>query len=155
MGAWLRMAQVALVRQPATTFSVRGLERLTVATFEREEVAGCSPAKIHVLVTSSWTRWWRDHWALLGQSQKLMCRSGLSVKDCLRAWMTASKWAWPECTAGSTTLLAALREPVMSMMHLMSKEVALVTPSLIANNSVFRESCSSTCRYLGWRHLLS
>jgi len=38
----------------------------------------------------------------------------------------------------STALLAAVRELVMITMHLTSKEVALTTPSRIANNSVSR-----------------
>jgi len=49
-----------------------------------------------------------------------------------------SEWAWPECTDASTALLAALRELVISMICLTSKEVALVTPSLIAKSSASR-----------------
>jgi len=57
------------------------------------------------------------------------------VKNSLRAHTTNSEWAWPEYTDVSTALLAALRESVMSMIRLMSKEVALATPSLIAKSS--------------------
>jgi len=38
----------------------------------------------------------------------------------------------------STALLAAVRESVMMIMRLASKEVALTTPSQIANNSASR-----------------
>jgi len=38
----------------------------------------------------------------------------------------------------STALLAAVRESVIITMRLTSKEVALTTPSQIANNSAFR-----------------
>jgi len=38
----------------------------------------------------------------------------------------------------STALLAAVRESVMMIMRLTSKEVALTTPSQIANNSASR-----------------
>ena len=57
------------------------------------------------------------------------------MKNSLRARTTDSEWAWPECTDASTALLAALRESVMSMICLTSKEVALATPSLIAKSS--------------------
>jgi len=61
--------------------------------------------------------------------------SGYWVKNSLRAHTTDSKWAWPECTDASTALLVALRESVMSIICLTSKEVALATPSLIAKSS--------------------
>ena len=38
----------------------------------------------------------------------------------------------------STALLAVVRESVMMIMHLMSKEMALTIPSRIANNSASR-----------------
>jgi len=44
MGAWLRMARVALAHKvtnkwkPAPTFSIGGLEKILDTTFEREEV---------------------------------------------------------------------------------------------------------------------
>ena len=60
------------------------------------------------------------------------------MKNSLRARTTDSEWAWPECTDASTALLAALRESVMSIICLTSKEVALATPSLIAKSSASR-----------------
>ena len=60
------------------------------------------------------------------------------MRNSLRAYTTDSEWAWSKCTDASTALLAALRESVMSMICLISKEVALATPSLIAKSSASR-----------------
>jgi len=75
---------------------------------------------------------------LLGQSQKWIEWSGWLVKKPLRAWTMTREWAWPEWTEVSTALLAVVRESVMMIMCLTSKEVALTTPSRIANNSASR-----------------
>ena len=72
---------------------------------------------------------------MLGQSQNSILWLKPLQKNNQSAEQTAKKWACPECTKGSTDLLAEPRESVMSIMHSMSILVALETASLMANSS--------------------
>ena len=72
---------------------------------------------------------------MLGQSQNSILWLEPLQKNDRSAEQTAKEWACPECTEGSTDLLAEPRESVMSIMRSMSILVALETPSLMANSS--------------------
>ena len=72
---------------------------------------------------------------MLGQSQNSILWLEPLQKNNRSAEQTAKEWACPECTEGSTDLLAEPRESVMSIMRSMSILVALETPSLMANSS--------------------
>ncbi len=69
---------------------------------------------------------------MLGQSQNSILWLEPLQKNDRSAEQTAKKWACPECTEGSTDLLAEPRESVISIMCSMSILVALETPSLMA-----------------------
>ena len=73
---------------------------------------------------------------MLGQSQNSILWLEPLQKNNQSAEQTAKEWACPECTEGSTDLLAEPRESVMSIMCSMSVLVALETPSLMVNSSV-------------------
>ena len=72
---------------------------------------------------------------MLGQSQNSILWLEPLQKNNQSAEQTAKEWACPECTEGSTDLLAEPRESVISIMCSMSILVALETPSLMANSS--------------------